>query len=389
MNILSMDELQNLVSPHEGWCISIYMPTIGKSQQVRQNPIRYRNLLDRAGSLLREAGMEEPEIAELFEPLEALQNDDVLWQHQDKSLAVFCAKNFFQTYQLPMAVDETVLVNERFYVKPLIPLIHEEQIVYVLALSQKHTRLLKATEDQIEELEVPNLPENMQEALGYESYQQFIEWQTNTPQRNNSGEAQTLYNGHSEGTDNRKDYILNYFRKIDQAVTSYLNKENKAPLIIASVEYLKPIYEEANTYENLADELIPGNPDGLKGKQLQEEVWKLAKPMFQASKEDITEQYKILSGRKDPRVQKDLAEVIKAAPYGRVEVLYVDKNAKKWGSFDENNIEVHFDDQQRPGSEDLLDFAAVQTLLHGGTVHIIDPQDMPEKGTPVAAIFRY
>lgn len=389
MNILSMEELQNLVSPHKGWHVSIYMPTVNKSQQVRQNPIRFRNLLDRAGSMVREAGMEEPEIAEFFAPLESLVNDDVFWQHQDQGLAIFLAKDFFQTYQLPDPVEEVVTVNDRFYLKPLLPLLHEEHMVYILALSQKHTRLLKATEDSIEELEVPNLPVSMQDALGYESYQQFTEWQTNTPRRNNSGERQTLYNAHSEGTDNRKEYILNYFRKIDQAVTSYLNKENKAPLIIASVEYLKPLYEEANTYENLADALIPGNPDGIKAKQLQEEAWKLAKPMFQVSKEDITSQYKMLAGRQDPRAQKDLAEVIKAAPYGRIETLYVDKNAKKWGTFDPNNIEVHFEDQQRPGVQDLLDFAAVQTLLNGGTVHVMDTADMPVPGSPVAAIFRY
>jgi len=38
--------------------------------------------------------------------------------------------------------------------------------------------------------------------------------------------------------------------------------------------------------------------------------------------------------------------------------------------------------------EDLLDLAAVQTILHGGTVYIMKPDEMGDHG-PIAAIFRY
>ena len=35
------------------------------------------------------------------------------------------------------------------------------------------------------------------------------------------------------------------------------------PLIFAGVDYLFPMYKEANTYQNLADEPITGNPDRI------------------------------------------------------------------------------------------------------------------------------
>ena len=41
-----------------------------------------------------------------------------------------------------------------------------------------------------------------------------------------------------------------------------------------------------------------------------------------------------------------------------------------------------------PGAEDLLDAAAIQTMLRGGTVFTMAPEAVPE-GSPIAAILRY
>lgn len=369
MNILTLEDLQNLTSPQEGWCFSIYMPTVDKSQETRQNPIRFKNLMDEAEGQLLQAAMEKPEIRQLFEPLEGLLNDGQFWQHQEAGLAVFLSSSSFQYYQLPMAVDEVVVVNERFYIKPLLPLMHGEEKVYVLSLSLGGVRLLKVTESQIEEMEVPNLPKSMDDALGYDDIAKSYQWRMGAQLEHRSGERRAMFHGHTEDDDNRKEFIANYFRDVDKAVSNFLNKENKTPLILACVEYLRPIYKEANTYEHLSEDFIPGNPDGIKADKLRQEALKLVKPQFQVTKNNDAGQYKLLAGWKDNRAVKDVEEIIKAAPYGRVEVLFVDKNAKRWGSFDENNIEVHFDREQKPGNEDLLDFAAVQTLLHGGTVY--------------------
>jgi hypothetical protein len=270
----------------------------------------------------------------------------------------------------------------------MLPLLYSNEEFYVLAISQKNVRLLKASEHEVAEVNVPGLPKNMREALGYDSIPDDFQWLIGAGLGKQSTDRRAMFHGHSEGNDNRKDYILNYMRAVNKAVAGYL-KDNKAPLVLACVEYLQPIYKEANTYPNLSNELIPGSPEGVRDRALRDQARKLIKPAYQTTKENRMERYKMLAGRKDPLAVKDIADIVKAAPYGRVEVLFVDKNARKWGAFDENNIEVQFDDQQRPGSEDLLDFAAVQTLLNGGTVISVDPQDLPEQGSPAAAILRY
>jgi hypothetical protein len=51
-----------------------------------------------------------------------------------------------------------------------------------------------------------------------------------------------------------------------------------------------------------------------------------------------------------------------------------------------NEVQLHQD--AKPGDQDLLDSAAVQTLLNGGSVYAVQPERMPVEA-PLAALFRY
>lgn len=44
--------------------------------------------------------------------------------------------------------------------------------------------------------------------------------------------------------------------------------------------------------------------------------------------------------------------------------------------------------EPEPDDEDMLDFAAIHTLLNGGKVYAVKPDQVPN-GAPAAAIFRY
>ncbi len=390
MSLLTLEELQNLTGPHEGLCISLYMPTIAKSDQNQQNPIRLKNLEDDAEEQLEQAGLEKQKIDALLAPINNLVLDAQFWQYQDSGLVIFRSEDLFQVYQLPIGIDEQVLVQDRFLIRPVLPLLREDERFYILALSQKQVRLLEATERTVREVEVPHLPKNMQDTLGYEGADEKFHLQM-VPGQASSGSGggnKAMFHGHGEGNDGRKENILNFFHVVDKAVVGYL-KDNTAPLVIAAVEYLQPIYKEANTYVHMSDEIIPGSPEHRRDDELRDEAWCRLKDIYTTKEAKITDTYKMLAGRKDNRAVKDVTEIIKAAPFGRMEVLFVDKNARRWGTFDETRVEVMFENQPRPENQDLLDFAATQTVLNGGTVIALDPEDLPENGTPAAAILRY
>jgi len=58
----------------------------------------------------------------------------------------------------------------------------------------------------------------------------------------------------------------------DKSLESVL-REEKAPLVLAAVDYVAAFYREANTYRHLREEFIEGNPDELSPEELQKEAW--------------------------------------------------------------------------------------------------------------------
>ena len=93
----------------------------------------------------------------------------------------------------------------------------------------------------------------------------------------------------------------------------------------------------------------------------------------------------VLAGVKErlapARFSTDLVTVLRAAFEGRVHHLYLDENGRRTGPFE--NAVYH-----SLGEEDLLNLAAVQTILHSGLVFTAPNAIMPDNAA-VAAEFRF
>ena len=99
-----------------------------------------------------------------------------------------------------------------------------------------------------------------------------------------------MFHGQGAGNDDEKDNILRYFRKVNGALQELL-KNQRSPLVLAGVEYLFPIYKEANNYPQLLDEGITGNPDELKAEELHEQAWKIVQPYFEQAQQEVVNRY--------------------------------------------------------------------------------------------------
>ena len=163
-------------------------------------------------------------------------------------------------------------------------------------------------------------------------------------------------------------------------------RQNRVPLMLAGVDYLVSIYREVNSYPNLLGEGIIGNPELLSPEELHARAWKLVQPRFLKAREEAISQYKQLAGT--GRTSREIAEIVPAAAQGRVEKLVVALGVQVWGNFlpDRGTVELH--DEPAAGSEDLLDRAAIETLLNGGKVYTAEPDALPDNA-PIIALFRY
>jgi len=383
MDRLSRRDLKSLMEHAPGTCISLYMPTYRAGAETRQNPIRYKNLLRQVEDHLQAAPLQSDEVRTLLEPLRPLADDNDFWQHQSAGLALLRGPDMSRLYRLPLAFEELVVVGEHFHLKPLLPYLSDNGRFYVLALSQNDLRMAQCTRYHASEIVLDHMPRSLAEALRYDDPERQLQYHTGTP--GDRGQRAAMYHGHGGRDDRAKDEILEYFRQVDRGLREILRDE-QAPLVVAGVDYLHPLYREANTYPHLVETGITGNPEQWRIEALQEQAWPLVEPIFQKAQAEARAQYERYAGT--GQASYDLASILPAAYEGRVETLFVAVGAQQWGRYDPATQQVQMDEEAGASSEDLLNLVALQTLLNSGTVYAVEPDAIPAP-SPVAAVFRY
>lgn len=386
---LSHDDLEGFAQHRAQPCISIFMRTFQAAADVQQNPIRLRDLLKDAEKQLTAQGMRNPDAMELLAPAYDLFGRSDFWETQSKGLAIFLSRDTFRHFRLPVQFSDRVVVNNRFNIKPLLSVLHDDGTFYVLALDQKDIRLLQGSRDNIVPVPLDELgvPTSMSAALPNEEFQAANQLHTFPSGEPNSKYGQTAIT-HGQGiSEDPKSKIRRFLQKVDDGLRSWFG-ESKAPLVLAGVEYLLPIYREVTSYPTLADKPILGNPKGLKDNELHDRAWSIVEPMFHKPLEKDRDLYRQFMGEKDQHASNDLKVIVPAAAYGRVATLFVDRDQRLWGTFDPATEQVTIHEERKPEDDDLLDLASLQTILNNGTVYALERDQMPDK-SPIAAVFRY
>ncbi len=390
MDRINNESLRNLIEMHGDPCLSIYLPTHRIGNEAEQDPIRLKNLTTEAEDNLLEHGRRRPDVEELLAPIHSLIGDYEFWQHQSEGLAIFRTNDDMLVYRLPYQFEQLSIINERPHIKPMLPLFRSNGLFYVLALSQDHIRFFHATRLQIGEVELEDTPSSLAEAMRFDEYESQLQFQTGTGTSNSSdpGRAAT-YHGHSDAGDKAvvKENIKRFLHMLDKGVRDNVQDE-RGPLVLAGVEFMRGIYREISHYPAIVESGIDGNPEMLSARELHEQAYPLVEPLFAETVQKEIDQYMHLIGTNDARASSDLPDVVSAAYFQRVDILFVRENQQRWGSFEPMQNQVHMHDSRQATDHDLLDFAAVHTLLNGGRVYVLPEEDMPQK-TMIAAIYRY
>lgn len=384
MLLMKREEFKELLTERTGPCVSIFMPTIKGSEETRQNPVMFRNLLREAGKKLVAYGLKPHEAGKLLAPTEKLQDDHMFWQYQSGGLAVFLSPTLNRVYTLPMTFKELTVVADHFCVTPVIPLFAENGRFCVLSLSQHAVKLYQCSRYSVAEVDLRQMPKSIAELLELNPGEKQLEFHGNTEAHAAGPGRSAMFHGHAEDSDENKDNILLFFQKINKGINGVLGPTG-GPLVLAGVDYLTRIYEKANTYPNLRGRISCGAAE-MKPEELKEMAWKLVSPVFEAGEAASVQQFGELEGT--PRASNHLKTILKAADEGKVATLLVSAKAQRWAFYDEpsGTLDLH----QKPDLNDteLLDLCAIRTLHHGGQVYVLEPEKMPG-AAPIAAIFRY
>lgn len=369
-------------------CVSIYLPTHRVNPDAQQDPIRLKNLLGEAEKRLTANGLRSAEARRLLAPAEGLLARHNFAQPGSAGLAVFLAPGVFEHHWLPFMVDELLHIGQRFHLKPLLPSLAPDGVFYILALSHNQVRLLEGTRHSVRELDLVGVPESVAALTADEEGESLPQYRAGPRGPGGRSPQQPgVFHGTANAGDEQRNALLRFFHKIDQGVRGRLGP-SQAPLVLAGVEYLHPLYREANEYPHLLDVGLRENPQDARPEDLHAEAWELVRPLITAGREAAAEQFRRLHGAGDKLASTEAEAIVPAAHYRRVESLFVTPAAQAWGRFDPGTGTVIRHDQPEPEDEDLYDLAAVQTYLNGGSVYAVTPDKMPTDA-PIAAVFRY
>jgi hypothetical protein len=382
MNPVTEADVKRLLEEESDVCVSIYMPTVKSGPEIQQNPIKFKNALRKAEKALHER-VDHKRAKRMLAPAEKLLEETRFWNQQSLGLAVHLSDGFFHTYRLAIPVQDLITIGKRFHLKPMLALLDMRARFYVLVLSQNLIQLLDCTPYSVSPMEVPSMPHDIADALQEESEKQL---QFHTGTGSAKGGRAAAFHGQGAGKDVRKDKLLRYFRTVNSHLEEVL-KNQDVPLVLACVDYLFPIYQEANTFARLYSEALTGNFEEERPESVKDQAWELVKPHFQKYQEEALREFRELAHTE--RTSEDLRKILPASFEGRVQALFVNVGEYMWGRYDpvENQVVLH--ESKESGDEDLMNLAATETLRKGGSVHVVTRDEISVSGKLVFAVFRY
>lgn len=374
--VRNLEELKPLLSA-KGWCASVYVTLKAAS---KTNILNWRETVRPLEAKLEEAGADGRTVWETLNGWGPPLPDEA---GHHKGLAVFCSTTGITFARLANEIHNRAVAGPCCFVRPLLAELEKAKDFYILALSQKDVRLLHCDASSAREVALP-----AETISGFDAYMNTAKpdhVRTNTTTAGHSG-------GHNKGIvgstdterENKPEYLTHFFQQIDKGVNHLLHGSNER-VVPAGVEYVLAQYRSINKYPHLSEEGVQGTPNGLKAGEMHARALEALARERGTQTERVLAEYEHKAGG---GASNRLKDIVAAAHDGRIVALMISDSLENQGVFDEETHAAKGGDSGGAEEQDLVNDAAVQTLLHAGQVYTVSNKKMPN-GAPAVAIFRY
>jgi hypothetical protein len=375
--MFTRSDLSDLSAAEAPFSVSLFLPTHVKGAEVRQGPIRLKNLIGEAAETLTGAGMRSVEAEALLAPAAALMEDYDFWQHQEHGLALFLDRDGMRSYRVPLALNEQVVTGPRFHLKPLLPLLEADGTFRVLTLTADKVLVYSGSRFSMSPDETVDLPDSLADVAGESDYENPV--QASPVARPNTGSlnignAQVYGDSPPEW---RKRRLVEFAEHVAAALDAATARQ-PLPVVLVADATLAGHVAQASSLGPLLAGVVDTNPEALDVAQLHEAAYAVMRPRLDAARGAAVERFAAWRGQNDQRAVADDAAVVQAATQGRIDTLLLRPDPTLWGHYDPDTGTVT---PAAPGdstSEDLYEKAALLTVEYGGTVHVLAEQDLPD-----------
>jgi hypothetical protein len=387
MPVFTRSDLSTLMSADPELGVSIFLPTHVRGSEVRQDPLRLKNLTAEARDKLSASGLEPAEVDAFVRPAMLLVDDYRFWQHQEEGLALFLDGGDCRCYKVPIPLTEQVVVGRGFHVKPLLPTLQADGAFLVLTITADRVQLFDASRFALTEDTRTDLPRSIAEVSKSPDYENPVQASpVGRPHTASISVTNAQVYGDSPAEWN-KGQLVNFARQVAQALDDRVAIDPVPVVLVADAE-IGGHFQKFSRLGPLLAGVIEVNPASLDAVRLHEAAYAVVRPRLEAGRREAVGRFEALFASRDSRAVTGIEDLVKAAYRGRVDTLLLAEHETVWGRYHEAIDDVATGDEFAATGEDLLEAAAVQTLRHGGEVHLLSKEEM-NSPDPAAAILRY
>jgi hypothetical protein len=376
---LELDKIHEMIRS-SGPCITLLVPPYRPGEQSKPIAGMVRTNLQVAQHQLEERNVPGNIIRDLLEPLELLARDPDFLEGSHWSRVIFRGGDVLRQFTLTEAVKPALFVAGCFEIRPILAELDLPAEFYVLKISKKNVNLHRSAGLHEERLKLAGIPEALEEFLEFEPPDHDLE--DRSAAGASTGSMPGVRFGTGSGRETQSAYLADFYKAVDRGVRELLGLRD-APLVLAGVDEDTALYRAHNRYANLLARSVSGSQAGslLENGTLQK--------AYEIVRADRAERAvnALLDSRErvaPARFTTGLSAILRAAVEGRVARLYIDQAARMFGLFEGTRRSGRWN----WGEEDLLNVAAVETLLQGGSAYSLPTGRIPD-GAPIAAILRY
>jgi hypothetical protein len=344
--------------------LSILLPTHRTSPDNRQDPIRVKNLATEAADrLLKE--FSKREIQPLLDKLDAIVRE-IDYRYALDGLAIYVNQDFARKFYLPFTLKQRVVLDENFATRDLVFAMNRTARYWVLALSEKPTRLYEGTKDTLIEITDYGFP-MVHGGPGGES-----------ALPGGQGVRKSAY---------RDEYHRKFFRDVD-ANFSQIAKEDPLPLMLVGVDRNLAFFNEVIGNRGLVVSSLTGSHDSTPPHDLGKLVWPLVKENLAQRRQGVLKELDAAIGAQ--RYVSTIGEAWRLAHEGRGALLLVEEDFHYPARVDASGmILTPADDITAP---DVMDDAVddlIEAVLHKGGRVVFTDDGALAAHSQVALILRY
>ncbi|TWT96244.1 baeRF3 domain-containing protein [Neorhodopirellula pilleata] len=354
---LHQDDLAKLVQVEGQPCVSILMPTHIKGSETKQDPIRLKNLVKKAASLLNEKGHD----ASVLDSLQRFIRDEAFWQHQGHGLAIYLANDDVRCLRLNRNIDEMVHVGDHFLVSPLIQETNSQGRYFTLALSWDRATLYRCEGDSMTIVETQRLPAGFDDLVLPRDPEESLQNTSHRTLGNTGGASIGMFHGQGEGEDKIEADRDQYLSIVGDQVSGAIYNTGMPLVIVATQEVTG--HFNATTQTNV-DAHVDGSPSSMSETELHQAAHKAIASQLQTDHNSLNE--RLGTAMAGSQASQRIEDIVAAAQTGKVDTLLICDIA-----CEQTNT------------------AVVATIAQGGKVYRCESERVPGTKSKIAAIYRY